>query len=133
VRSFTERDGPTSAFRIFYGDRDGIDWRRRYRIGCIGMGDVYHYGANDRFWHFPNHSFRQSASIRATGSCVGQFLTHSGHREHHSITSSARVSSEGGTVRPTAFAVLRFIDSSNLVLCWIGRSAGLAPLRILPV
>jgi hypothetical protein len=33
----------------FYGDRDGIDWRRRYCIGCIGMGDVYHYSANDRF------------------------------------------------------------------------------------
>jgi hypothetical protein len=35
----------------------------------------------------------------------------------HSITSSARASSEGGTVSPSAFAVLRLMTSSNLVLC----------------
>ena len=33
----------------------------------------------------------------------------------HSITSSARASSVGGTVRPSALAVLRLITSSNLV------------------
>src|SRR5262249_55547524 len=33
----------------------------------------------------------------------------------HSITSSAVASSEGGTVRPSAFAVLRLIANSNLV------------------
>ena len=48
----------------------------------------------------------------------------------HSITSSARASNEDGTVRPSALAVLRLITSSTLVLCWMGRSAGLAPLRI---
>jgi putative ABC transport system substrate-binding protein len=48
----------------------------------------------------------------------------------YSITSSARASSEGGTVRPSAFAVLRLMTRSNLVGCWIGRSAGFAPLRI---
>ncbi len=31
-----------------------------------------------------------------------------------------------------AFAVLRLTTSSNLVGCWTGRSAGLAPLRIFP-
>jgi hypothetical protein len=36
-----------------------------------------------------------------------------------------------GTVRPSAFAVLRLITSSNFVGCSMGRSAGLAPLRIL--
>jgi hypothetical protein len=35
----------------FYGDRDGIDCRRRYCIRCIGIDDVYHYSANGRFWH----------------------------------------------------------------------------------
>ena len=35
----------------------------------------------------------------------------------HSITSSARASNEGGTVRPSDFAVLRLMTSSNLVLC----------------
>src|SRR5260370_28783722 len=33
----------------------------------------------------------------------------------YSITSSARAMSEGGTVRPSALAVLRFITISNLV------------------
>jgi hypothetical protein len=34
---------------------------------------------------------------------------------HHSMTSSARASSIGGTSRPSALAVLRLITSSNLV------------------
>src|SRR6516165_206002 len=50
---------------------------------------------------------------------------------HHSITSSARARSEGGTVRPSAFAVLRLITSSTLVACSTGRSLGLAPRNIL--
>jgi len=33
----------------------------------------------------------------------------------HSITSSARANNDGGTVRPSAFAVLRRITSSNFV------------------
>ena len=49
---------------------------------------------------------------------------------HHSITSSARASSVGGTVRPNALAVLRLRMNSNLVGCCTGRSPGLAPLRI---
>ena len=49
----------------------------------------------------------------------------------YSIASSARARNEGGTVRPSAFAVLRLITSSNLVGCSTGRSAGLVPLRIL--
>src|SRR5262249_24893979 len=49
---------------------------------------------------------------------------------HYSITSSARPSSEGGIVRPRALAVLRLMTSSNLVGLSIGRSPGLAPLRI---
>ena len=39
---------------------------------------------------------------------------------------------EGGTVRPSALAVLRLTTSSNVVGCSTGRSAGLVPLRILP-
>src|SRR5262249_34053184 len=50
---------------------------------------------------------------------------------HHSITSSARASSAGGTVRPSALAVLRLIASSNFVGCSTGRSVGFVPLRIL--
>src|SRR5262245_41695749 len=52
---------------------------------------------------------------------------------HHSITSSAATCSVGGTARPSAFAVLRFITNSNLVGCKTGKSAGFSPLRIRPV
>ena len=48
----------------------------------------------------------------------------------YSITSSARASSMGEMVRPSALAVLRFSTSSNLVGCWMGRSAGFAPFRM---
>jgi len=49
----------------------------------------------------------------------------------HSITSSARASSVGGTIIPSAFAVFKLITSSNLISCSTGRSAGFAPLTIL--
>src|SRR5262245_47831265 len=49
----------------------------------------------------------------------------------HSITSSARASSVGGTSIPSTFAVLRLIIRSNLVGCSTGISAGLVPRRIL--
>ena len=47
----------------------------------------------------------------------------------YSITSSARASSDGGTVRPSALAVLRLITSSYLVGACTGRSAGLLALE----
>src|SRR5947199_4465470 len=49
----------------------------------------------------------------------------------YSITSSARVSSVGGIMMPSAFAVFKLITSSYLVGCSTGRSAGFAPLKIL--
>src|SRR5262249_55983231 len=53
------------------------------------------------------------------------------HLPPHSITSSARASSVGGTSRPSAFAVVRLMTRSNFVGCSTGRSAGFAPRRIL--
>src|SRR5437773_11873158 len=50
---------------------------------------------------------------------------------HYWITSSARWSSDGGIVRPSALAVLRLIASSNLLGRSTGNSPALAPLRIL--
>src|SRR5215471_21135405 len=47
------------------------------------------------------------------------------------ITLSARYSTVCGIVTPICFAVLRLITSSNFVGCSTGRSAGLAPFRIL--
>src|SRR5258705_1782124 len=48
----------------------------------------------------------------------------------HSITSSARASSVGGTSMPSALAALRLITSSYFVGACTGRSAGFWPLRI---
>jgi hypothetical protein len=50
----------------------------------------------------------------------------------HSITSSARASSDGGTSRPSMRAVWALMTSSNLAYCSTGRSVGLAPLRMRP-
>src|SRR6266487_3011190 len=57
--------------------------------------------------------------------------THALQQTAYSITSSARASRVGGMVRLSALAAPRLITSSNLVGCWIGRSAGLAPFKIL--
>src|SRR5262249_46386727 len=51
----------------------------------------------------------------------------------HSITSSTVASSCAGTSRPSALAVCILMMNSNLVDCTTGRSAGFAPLMILPV
>src|SRR5499433_1632486 len=58
-------------------------------------------------------------------------LTGHDWRGHYSITSSARASSVGGTVRPSARAVFILMTSSKSVGCSTGRSAGRAPFRIL--
>src|SRR6516162_9349343 len=61
---------------------------------------------------------------------------HGGAEEHderaplHSITSSARASSVGGTSRPSVLAVFRLITSSYLVGSCTGRSAGSSPRRM---
>src|SRR4029077_13753854 len=49
----------------------------------------------------------------------------------HLITRPALTSTFGGIVRPICLAALRLIISSNLVGCSTGRSAGLAPFKIL--
>src|SRR5262249_1186671 len=48
----------------------------------------------------------------------------------HSITSSALACNVSGTVRPSAFAVLRFMANKNFVGCRTGSSPGLAPWTI---
>src|SRR5205807_9326101 len=66
-------------------------------------------------------------------------LTNLAHRRHqsggdssiplYSITSSARSRRDGGTVMPSALAVLRLIANSYLLGACTGRSAGFSPLR----
>jgi hypothetical protein len=48
----------------------------------------------------------------------------------HSITSSARTRSVGGTSKPRTFAVFKLRTVSYLVGACTGRSAGLAPRRM---
>ena len=50
----------------------------------------------------------------------------------HSITSSARASRLGGIVSPSALAVFRLMNRSNLLGWTTGKSAGTAPLRTRP-
>ena len=52
------------------------------------------------------------------------------HLRDHSITSSARASSVGGTSRPSSLAVLRLVTRSYLVGACTGRSAGFSRLRM---
>src|SRR6266478_9418754 len=47
--------------------------------------------------------------------CARKRHMHRSKRHHYSITSSAMASTLGGTSRPSAFAVLRLMTSSNLV------------------
>ena len=49
----------------------------------------------------------------------------------HLMTRSARTSTFGGIVRPICLAAFRLMTNSNFMGCSTGRSAGLAPLRIL--
>src|SRR5262249_2978978 len=48
----------------------------------------------------------------------------------HSITASARASTDAGRSRPSAFAVLRLTTSSYLFGAWTGSSDGFSPLRM---
>src|SRR5260370_11267029 len=62
---------------------------------------------------------------------LGRFGARAHTAAVHSITSSARASSVGGIVRPSALAVLRLITSSNRVGCSTGGAAALAALWVL--
>jgi hypothetical protein len=49
----------------------------------------------------------------------------------HRTTLFARASTSGGTVRPICFAAFKLMTNSNFVACCTGKSAGLAPFKIL--
>jgi len=58
------------------------------------------------------------------------FRANLGSRGHHSITSSARTSSDDGTVNPSAWAVLRLIANWYFVRACAGRLADFSPLKM---
>ena len=72
--------------------------------------------------------YPQSGHVQRTGHV--RFVPIADMQLLYSITSSARASSDGGTSRPSALAVLRLITSSYLVGACTGRSAGFSPLRM---
>jgi len=82
-------------------------------------------GACPLLLQFPTWRLRSSETpLRAiTG------LMHRSKNARYSITSSARASSVGGTVSPSALAVLKLMISSTFTACWTGRSAGWAALK----
>src|SRR5215469_1657337 len=84
-----------------------------------------HCGRTPRF-HLTDNYFDEIAPSHPQG----PLFPESGHQQPHSITSSARPSSNGGMSRSIALAVLRLMTSSNFVGAWIGRSAGFSPLRM---
>jgi hypothetical protein len=108
-----EAQGKTSCgFRIAHWKRPGIRCRSlsaNVRFGS--KADVTLLNFDVRFT--PNSGLMQCSKER-----------------RYSITSSAMESTPAGIVRPSVFAVLRLMTSSNLVDCITGRSAGFAPLRI---
>src|SRR5262249_14404602 len=63
--------------------------------------------------------------------CPSRGRTEVGRTAPHSLPSSAVASTVGGIAMPSSLAVLRLTTNSNLIGCSTGRSAGLAPLRIL--
>ena len=93
-------------------------------------------------------SSRRKLASRQRGQLSGQPMSALGHKRtfrsaivmsalcqkrtsaNHSMILSARASSDGGTVRPSALAVLRLITSSYVVGAWTGISAGFSPLRM---
>lgn len=84
--------------------------------------------AADRLAEFERSIATSSFGSVESGKCptIGFFA------RLYSITLSAAVSKIAGTVRLSAFAAFRLMTSSKEVGCWIGRSAGLAPLRTFP-
>ncbi len=72
----------------------------------------------------------ESSATPATYGIAAARARTSRRRSIHSITSSALACSVIGTLRPSAFAVLRLITRANLVGACTGRSAGFSPLRM---
>jgi hypothetical protein len=111
----------------FHTSRGFLHWRFAYAGPAVRA--ARHHGAGVRK---PSHKRKcpdsRGTSILPSGADVVSLPQ---QPYLYSITSSARISNEGGTVRPSALAVFMLITSSNLVGCSTGRSEGLVPLRIL--
>src|SRR5262249_18354498 len=119
-----ERNSTRKIFAVFQTGPDGLDDARMIsrKDGCKAEVDVEgRVGDNVCFTSQSEHSLPRLAC---------PLCAKSRHSAIHSITSSARASSDDGTSRPSAFAVLRLKTSSYLVAVCTGRSAGFSPLSM---
>jgi hypothetical protein len=79
----------------------------------------------------PLHTRKWTFAVPKRKSALGQKRTHAAQqKDRYSMTSSAAISKPGGTVKPSAFAVLRLTTVSYFVGVCTGRSAGFAPRRM---
>src|SRR5262245_23721209 len=110
---------------------------RRYRIGLrknprikslLSSSPMSALGQKQTF-AAQIHFTPKSGHMRCTSACP--LRAKSGHELLHSIIWSARCCTARDTSMPNTFAVLRLITSSNFVGCSTGRSAGMAPRKIL--
>ena len=88
------------------------------------------FSAGSRGWHRDKFCFYW-LHLRSTKFQMPKWYYSRVSPHAYLMTRSALASMLGGIVTPIAFAVLRFITSSNFVGCSTGRSAGLAPFKIL--
>ena len=79
--------------------------------------------------HDPEHVGVAPDSDRQSGHASLRLSAKSATSRAHSMTASAVASSVCGTLRPNAFAVLRFMTSSYFVGACTCRSAAFSPLR----
>ena len=126
------------------GPRKRLNKRAKRGFRCYPLATVPLYGPDDRTAEKLTVGIMPGSGISETLAAgeTGRFLAPSPMRHNawgdcirwstHSMTSSARARIDGGTVSPSALAVLRLTISSNVVGCWTGRSAGFSPFRILP-
>ena len=78
---------------------------------------------------FPLFTQQRTSPRYFAMSALCQKETHA-PQQNYSITSSARLSTDGDTAKPSALAVLRLITSSYFVGACTGRSASFSPLRM---
>ena len=93
------------------------------------MGQKAECLPNGRMSAFASSSGHTSA--RAFSSFVPKADPCTAPNQFYSISWSARRRKDSEIVSPSALAVLRLMISSNFVGCWMGRSEGLAPFKIL--
>src|SRR5271154_4356022 len=86
---------------------------RGCRKGDVGVGSIASVCASAD--HFPSSQQPTSGIEAATSEKCLNGLMRRSKRHLYSITLSARPSSEGGTARPSALAVLRLTISSDFV------------------